>query len=474
MARRPADPGHRPPRLGGRLRPRPGLLHRHRALVLGQQPQRAASPGHRPASAGPGTSCPAAVPSAGSGAAVTAGAHPTDRLTHRDPSDRRRPAASTGSYVVRTDPWSMLTTPRPATRPGEGARCPPRRPAPGHRGPGGQVDPAVTRSVARASAGRTPRNTAGAPVSGQPAGSRARSSRRPPQGGPRTEQQAARRPDATSHQYGGQRCPCREYLDRRANRPARSAICGQRSVRPSACGQPGIEGAPARLGRVHSPRADPPSDLTSHARLTGPSRTGRHQRSRPLVLQGASLCRVSIRRRRTARCRATVRRHPRVPARKEYGHGRRHHAPAARERRPLRTPDPPLEPEDEALHLHRAQRHLHHRPAAVADLHRPRVRVRQGDRRPRRHDPVRRHQEAGPGGHRRAGHPRRHAVREPALARRHADQLPHRHQAHPAPQGARGDRLRRRRRLRPDQEGTARSCAARRTSWRRPSAASAT
>src|SRR5882757_8923660 len=45
---------------------------------------------------------------------------------------------------------------------------------------------------------------------------------------------------------------------------------------------------------------------------------------------------------------------------KEYGHGRRHDAGAARERRPLRAPDSSLEPEDEALHLHRAQRHLHH------------------------------------------------------------------------------------------------------------------
>ena len=51
---------------------------------------------------------------------------------------------------------------------------------------------------------------------------------------------------------------------------------------------------------------------------------------------------------------------------RRHGHGRRHHAAAARERRPLRAPDPALEPEDEALHLHRAQRHLHHRPAAVA------------------------------------------------------------------------------------------------------------
>ena len=65
---------------------------------------------------------------------------------------------------------------------------------------------------------------------------------------------------------------------------------------------------------------------------------------------------------------------------------------------------------------------------------------------------------------RRAGHPRRHALRQPALARRHAHQLPDRAQAAAAAQGARGDRLRRRRRLGSDQEGAARSCAARRTS----------
>ena len=34
---------------------------------------------------------------------------------------------------------------------------------------------------------------------------------------------------------------------------------------------------------------------------------------------------------------------------------------------PLRAPDPPLESEDEALHLHRAQRDLHHRSAPEFD-----------------------------------------------------------------------------------------------------------
>ena len=61
-----------------------------------------------------------------------------------------------------------------------------------------------------------------------------------------------------------------------------------------------------------------------------------------------------------------------------------------------------------------------------------------------------------------------------ALARRHAHQLLHRAQAPAAPQGARGDRLRRRRRLRDAPRRSCSSCAARRTSWRRPSAASAT
>ena len=55
-------------------------------------------------------------------------------------------------------------------------------------------------------------------------------------------------------------------------------------------------------------------------------------------------------------------------------------------------------------------------------------------------DPVRRHQEAGPGGDRRAGVAGRHAVREPPLAGRHAHQLPDRAQAAAAHEGARVDR----------------------------------
>src|SRR5690606_26114543 len=71
-------------------------------------------------------------------------------------------------------------------------------------------------------------------------------------------------------------------------------------------------------------------------------------------------------------------------ARKGDGYGRCYHSPAARQRRALRAPDPPLEPEDEALHSDRALGQPHHRPAAVAVVHRQDLRLRQGDGRPRR------------------------------------------------------------------------------------------
>ncbi len=64
-------------------------------------------------------------------------------------------------------------------------------------------------------------------------------------------------------------------------------------------------------------------------------------------------------------------------------HGCGHHPPAARQRRALRTPDPSVEPEGQALHPHGAQRHPHHRPAAVAGVHRQGLRLR-----PRRPSPT--------------------------------------------------------------------------------------
>ena len=67
-----------------------------------------------------------------------------------------------------------------------------------------------------------------------------------------------------------------------------------------------------------------------------------------------------------------------------------------------------------------------------------RARVRARDRRPRRHDPVRRHEEAGPGADRRGGDAGRDAVRQPALAGRHADQLRHHPKAAGPARPARG------------------------------------
>ena len=118
--------------------------------------------------------------------------------------------------------------------------------------------------------------------------------------------------------------------------------------------------------------------------------------------------------------------------RERGSHARRFHEGIAGGRRPLRPPDPPLEPEDEALHLHRARRHLHHRPAADAGAAPGRTRLRARHRRARRLRALRRHEEAGAGRGARRGEPRRHAVRQPPLARRPADELAHHLRPDPA------------------------------------------
>ncbi len=74
-----------------------------------------------------------------------------------------------------------------------------------------------------------------------------------------------------------------------------------------------------------------------------------------------------------------------------------HHAPAPGGRRPLRPPDQALEPEDEAVHLRRPQRHLHHRPAEDGAAGPRGAQVRQRRLRHGRRGAVRGHQEAGPG-----------------------------------------------------------------------------
>ena len=121
------------------------------------------------------------------------------------------------------------------------------------------------------------------------------------------------------------------------------------------------------------------------------------------------------------------------PNRERGSHARRLHEGTAGGRRSLRPPDAPLEPEDEALHLHRARRHLHHRPHPDAGAARRGLRLREGDRRAERLGALRRHEEAGAGRGARRGAPRRHAVRQPPLARRAADELAHDLRPDPAP-----------------------------------------
>ena len=155
------------------------------------------------------------------------------------------------------------------------------------------------------------------------------------------------------------------------------------------------------------------------------------------------------------------------------GHGRRHHEAAARERRALRAPDPALEPEDEALHLHRAQRHLHHRPAADAVLHRPRLRVRQGDRRARRH----RSCSSAPRSRRRRPSPRRPAgsACRTSTSAGWAACSPTSRPCTSASSASRSwSRWSRRGASRVAPRRRSSCSPARRTSWRRPSAASAT
>src|SRR5205823_5787486 len=95
---------------------------------------------------------------------------------------------------------------------------------------------------------------------------------------------------------------------------------------------------------------------------------------------------------------------------------RRLYARASGGRRPFRPPDATLEPKDAPLHLHRAGRHLHHRPAADAATAGRGARLRAEPRRARRLRPLRRHEEAEPDGRGGAGSTRRHAIRQPPVA----------------------------------------------------------
>ena len=412
------------------------------------------------------------------------GAQAADRVRRQRPVADARPSAATGSYVVRA-PVVVQERHHPAA--GHGRRpntTPARRPRARRRRrrrrdrPRGGREPVAARRVgtggARAagpSSGATPRRAVGPrrPRRGRP---------RPSPGGVGTGTTPTRRPERPepgeqggARSGAGRRGPSvgprgRSMGGAWARRPARGV--------PREVGRPGDD-TPVPPGEPwqHGPAGPslPPaiSGLGGPAPYTsacGPLRRADIARPHPPArspVGGAPSVRLRPERRvwRESGARTTDRAdepsgaaasracpHASAPDQGATGHGRRHDEAAARERRALRAPDPPLEPEDEAIHLQRAQRHLHHRPAAVADLHRPRLRVRARDRRPRRLGHVHRHQAPGAGAGRPAGDPRGHALRQPALARRHADQLQHRAQAAPAPQGARAHRLRRRRGLR--------------------------
>ncbi len=100
----------------------------------------------------------------------------------------------------------------------------------------------------------------------------------------------------------------------------------------------------------------------------------------------------------------------------------------ARGRCALRSPDEALEPEDEAVYLRRTQRHLHSRPRQDGQAVPRGGGLRSSARRRRQDHPVRRHQAAGAGRHRRRSRALRDVLRQRALAGRPADQLLH----HPA------------------------------------------
>ncbi len=109
------------------------------------------------------------------------------------------------------------------------------------------------------------------------------------------------------------------------------------------------------------------------------------------------------------------------PQRRPIGHD--HNEGAARSGCSLRASDQALESQDEGIHLWRAQRDLHHRPAEDAEAVQGRVEVCHRAVRQRQDDSVCRHQAPGAGCRGRRGQPRGDALHQPALAGRAAHQL---------------------------------------------------
>ena len=130
-----------------------------------------------------------------------------------------------------------------------------------------------------------------------------------------------------------------------------------------------------------------------------------------------------------------------------------HHAPAARGRRAFRASDAALEPAHGALHLWHPQRRAHPRPDTDRADDASGAAGAPRRRRQRRPGALRRHQAAGPGAGRPGGQALRPVLRQPSLARRHADQLEDDQPVDPAPARSRGPGGRGP--VGPDQEGAA-------------------
>jgi anion transporter len=110
---------------------------------------------------------------------------------------------------------------------------------------------------------------------------------------------------------------------------------------------------------------------------------------------------------------------------KEFRYDPHLHEVSLGDRCSLWASHPEVAPEDEAVHLHRAQRHPHHRPAADGRLARDGLQPGARHGRQARRGAVRRHQTPGAGDHPEGSRTRRVALRQPALAGWHPHQLAH-------------------------------------------------
>ena len=91
-----------------------------------------------------------------------------------------------------------------------------------------------------------------------------------------------------------------------------------------------------------------------------------------------------------------------------------------------------MEPEDEAVHLHEQKQRLHHQPGEDAGEARYRLCRNEGHRGKGRKGPVCRHEEAGADRRRGRGAAQRILLRQPEMAGRSDDQLPHHPEARKA------------------------------------------